>query len=388
MLATATLVAVLPTMFVGPIAGALVDRWNRRLIMIGADALIALVTLGLILLYRAGNLEVWQVYVAMAVRSLLGGFHWNAMQASTSLMVPDAQLTRISGLNQTLHGAMNIIAPPLGALLLGLFPLGQVLAVDLVTAALAVAPLLVFRIPQPAPRPATDAALTAGKPSVWADLRAGLRYVVGWPGLAAIFILAMFINFVSVPAFSLMPLLVTQHFGGGAPELGWLEAAWGVGVVAGGILLSVWGGFKRRILTSLMGILGIGAGMIIMGLTPASALLLAVAAMLFLGVMNPITNGPFAALVQSRVEPGMQGRVMSLAHSASTAMMPLSLMIAGPLADTFGVRVWYVVGGVLTVALGLVALAMPVIMNVEQNGAHATRIAPVSAPAASPPGGE
>jgi MFS transporter, DHA3 family, macrolide efflux protein len=376
-LATATLVAVLPGIVIGPFAGALVDRWNRRLIMIVADSLIALVTLGLIYLYATGRMQVWHVYVAMFLRAALGGFHWPAMQSSTSLMVPKEHLARVAGLNQTMMGIMNIISPPLGALLLSVLPLGKVLAVDVVTAGLAVAPLLFVTIPQPE-RSAPNAAQGAGRASVWADLRAGLQYVAGWPGLLAILVMAMAINFVVNPAFSLMPILVTKYFGLGALQLGWLESVWGIGVVVGGLVLSVWGGFKRRVVTSLLGIVGIGVGTLIVGLSPVDAFTMALLGMLVAGFMNPIVNGPFMAIMQTTVAPDMQGRVFSLVQSASLAMMPLSLLLAGPIADKLGVRVWYVAGGVLCIIIGLVAFAVPVIMQVEENG-H-----PSNAPHATP----
>jgi DHA3 family macrolide efflux protein-like MFS transporter len=376
-LATATLVAVLPGIVIGPFAGALVDRWNRRLIMIVADSLIALVTLGLIYLYATGRMQVWHVYVAMFLRAALGGFHWPAMQSSTSLMVPKEHLARVAGLNQTMMGIMNIISPPLGALLLSILPLGKVLAIDVVTAGLAVLPLLFVTIPQPE-RSASNAAQGAGRASVWVDLRAGLRYVAGWPGLLAILVMAMAINFVINPAFSLMPILVTKYFGLGALQLGWLESVWGIGVVVGGLVLSVWGGFKRRVVTSLLGIIGMGIGTLIVGLSPVGAFTIALLGMLVAGFMNPIVNGPFMAVMQTAVAPDMQGRVFSLVQSASLAMMPLSLLLAGPIADKLGVRVWYVAGGVLCIIIGLVAFAVPAIMQVEENG-H-----PSNAPHATP----
>jgi MFS transporter, DHA3 family, macrolide efflux protein len=372
-LAMATLVAVLPGIVIGPFAGALVDRWNRRLIMIAADSLIALVTLWLIYLYATGRMQVWQVYAAMFLRAALGGFHWPAMQSSTSLMVPKEQLARVAGLNQTMMGVMNIISPPLGALLLSVLPLGKVLAVDVVTAGLAVLPLLFVSIPQPE-RAASSTAPGTARTSVWADLRAGLRYVAGWPGLLAILIMAMAINFVVNPAFSLMPILVTKYFGLGALQLGWLESVWGIGVVVGGLVLSVWGGFKRRVVTSLLGIIGMGLGTLIVGLSPAGAFMMALLGMLVAGFMNPIVNGPFMAVMQTAVAPDMQGRVFSLIQSASMAMMPLSLLIAGPIADKLGVRVWYVAGGVLCIAIGALAFAVPAIMHVEDNG-HPTKAA-------------
>jgi DHA3 family macrolide efflux protein-like MFS transporter len=367
-LATATLAAVLPQVVVGPFAGALVDRWNRRVVMIVADSLIALATLGLIGLYAAGQMQVWHVYVAMFLRAALGAFHWTAMQASTSLMVPHQQLARVAGLNQTLNGAMNIVAPPLGALLLGVLPLSGVLAIDIATALMAVSPLLFIAIPQPVHRlDAAAAGSSQARPSMWSDLAAGLRYVAGWPGLLAIIIMAMALNFIINPAFSLMPILVTKHFGGGALQLGWLESAWGVGVVAGGLALSAWGGFRRRVATSLMGVVGMGIGTLAIGLSPASAFALALGGMFFGGFMNPMANGPLFATLQSTVAPEMQGRVMSLVGSGAAAMMPLSLLIAGPVADALGVRVWYVVGGLACAVIGLLAFTVPAIMSVEEN---------------------
>jgi DHA3 family macrolide efflux protein-like MFS transporter len=381
-LATATLAAVLPAVIVGPFSGALVDRWNRRLVMIAADSLIALATVLLIYLFRAGAMQVWVVYAVMAFRAALGGFQWTAMQASTSLMVPERQLTRVAALNQTLNGAMNVVAPPLAALLISLVPIQAVLGIDVFTAMLAVAPLLFISIPQPPQRQAglADAAAsgspTTAQSSVWEDLRAGLRYVWSWPGLFAVLILAMAINFVTTPAFSLMPILVTKHFGAGALQLGWMESGWGIGVVVGGLILSAWGGFRRKVVTSLTGVIGIGIGMLIVGVAPAGALAMAVAGMFLAGFMNPITNGPFFALLQSNVAPDVQGRVLGLVQSASAAMMPLSLLIAGPIADAWGVQVWYLVGGAATVLAGLVSFFVPVIMHVENRGTEQAAIGP------------
>ena len=112
-LATGTLVAILPGVVLGPFAGALVDRWNRRIVMMAADGFIALATLGLAVLYALGAMQIWHVYVIMFLRSLGGASHWPAMQASTSLMVPEEHLARVAGLNQTMQGALNIVAPPI-----------------------------------------------------------------------------------------------------------------------------------------------------------------------------------------------------------------------------------------------------------------------------------
>ena len=153
-LATATMMWVLPQVFLGPFAGAYVDRWNRRVVMIVADSLIALMALILAALFWSGTIQIWHVYVLMLIRSIGGVFHWPAMQASTSLMVPDEQLTRVAGVNQTMQGALNVIGPPLGAMLVALLPFEGIMLMDVGTAVLAVAPLFFVSIPQP-DRPST-----------------------------------------------------------------------------------------------------------------------------------------------------------------------------------------------------------------------------------------
>jgi len=364
-LALATLMAVLPGVFLAPFAGAVVDRWDRRLVMIAADALIALATIGLAGLFAMGAARVCMVYAVMFCRAAGSSFHWAAMQASTSLMVPGKELARVAGLNQTLQGAVNIVGPPVGALLLQVLPLQGVLALDVGTALLAIVPLLVVRIPRPR-RTESGAVREA---SVFEDVREGMIYVRRWPGLLLVLLMAAVVNLLLTPASSLMPLLVTDHFRGGALELGWLESSWGVGVVVGGLILSAWGGFSRRILTSLMGLAGVGLGFLIAGIVPPSALLMAVGGMLLAGTMNPITNGPIMAIIQAWVEPGMQGRVFALVQSLATAAIPVGMLIAGPVADLLGVRVWYVVGGATCILLSVAAFFVPAIVHLEEDRA-------------------
>jgi DHA3 family macrolide efflux protein-like MFS transporter len=382
-LATATLMWVVPQVFLGPVAGALVDRWNRRVVMIVADSLIALVALWLAYLFWTGSIQIWHVYVGLLVRGIGGCFHWPAMQASTSLMVPDEHLTRVAGLNQTMQGALNVVGPPLGAMLLALLPFEGIMLMDVGTAMFAVAPLFFVHVPQPerAAEPEDGRPARGKAPSVWSDVRAGLRYVWGWPGLFAVLIMATVLNFVVNPAFSLMPLLVKGHFGGDALQLGWLESSWGIGLVLGGLFLSAWGGFRRRVYTSLTGIVVQGVGIMLIGLAPANAFWLAVAGMFVGGVMNALVNGPMFAVLQAVVAPDMQGRVFTVVKSMASAAWPLSLAVAGPVADAVGVRPWYVVGGAVSVIMGLGAFFVPVIVNIEQNNGHSVvKPAPPVAP--------
>jgi DHA3 family macrolide efflux protein-like MFS transporter len=362
-LATSALMWAVPQVVLGPLIGAYVDRLNRRLVMIGSDVLTALVALGLAFLFWTGDIRVWQIYVAMFLRAVSGCFQWPAMQASTALMVPDKHLTRISGLNQTMQGALNIVGPPLGAVLVAVLPLQSILLMDVATMALAVLPLCFVRIPQPR----RDDVATR-KPSVWSDVREGFRYVWGWPGLFAIVVMAMLLNFIGGPAFTLVPLLVTDHFGGGALELGWMESSLGVGLLVGGLVLSTWGGFRRRVYTALSALALSGLAMAVIGAAPARLFWVAVGAQFASGALNSLTNGPFMALMQATVAPEKQGRVFAVVASLCSAAYPLSLFIAGPLADVFGVRPWYLVGGLLTSAIGIGALFVPTIVAVEENG--------------------
>jgi MFS transporter, DHA3 family, macrolide efflux protein len=365
-LATATLVALLPQIVLGPFAGALVDRWNRRIIMIVADTSIALATLLLFYLFASDQIQIWHIYAIMAIRSLGGAFHGPAMTASTSLMVPDKHLARIAGANQTLQGLLRIFAPPLGALLIELFSTKNVLLIDVGTAILAILPLFFIPIPQPA-RHALQASGEIAKTSYLHDLREGFAYVVRWKGLLGIIILAMLLNFMLVPASSLLPLVVTKVFNGGAAELGWVESVFGVGVIVGGVLLSVWGGFKRRIVTSFIGIIGIGLGIVLIGFIPVNMFSLFLIANFLVGFMQVFANGPLMAIMQSTVDPDMQGRVFSLLEAGAAAMMPLSLLIAGPIADQFGIRFWYIFGGTVCILMTITAMFIPAIMNIESN---------------------
>jgi MFS transporter, DHA3 family, macrolide efflux protein len=374
-LATASLVGLIPQVILGPLVGTLVDRWNRRIVMILADSVIALATLALAVLFWLGYVQFWHVYILMFIRSVAGGFHYASMQASTSLMVPKEHLARVQGMNQMLNGAMNIISAPLGALLLEVLPLQGVLAIDVTTALIAITPLFFIAVPQPARASASSGA--PGKTSVWGEMKQGLKYAFSWPGLVIIGIMATMINFLLTPAFSLMPILITKHFNGQALQLAWMESAFGVGVLLGGLLLSIWGGFKRRMYTSFVGVLGIGIASLTIGLLPATAFPMAVGGMFLAGLANPIANGPLFAALQASVDPEMQGRIFTLIGSFAGAMSPLGLIAAGPVADHLGVQTWFLIGGVVTLLMALTMFPIPAVLHFEDgHPQHKKSVAP------------
>jgi len=186
------------------------------------------------------------------------------------------------------------------------------------------------------------------------DVKEGFTYVWAWKGLMIVMAMAVVINLLINPAFALMPLLVSKHFGGGALEFSWMESAMGIGVVIGGLALGVWGGFRRKVYTSGIGIIGMGIGVAMIGFAPASVLGLAIAGSWLTGFMNPMTNGPLFAIIQSKVDKEKQGRVMTMISSFATAMTPIGMILAGPLSDKFGIQFWFVLGGIVCSAMALV----------------------------------
>ena len=360
-LATVSLAALLPGVLFGPVAGVLVDRFNRKAILIFSDSVSALLALALVALFWSGHIQLWHIYIINILRALAGTLQFPAVQSSTSLMVPKERLARISGLNQALQGLMMIAAPPLAAMLLSVLPLHTILGIDVLTAAIAILLLVGIRLPQPT----LDHAITNTVSTVWQDMRAGFSFLIRWPALLSVMCIAALLNLMLAPAFSLVPILVTQHFAGSAMQLGWMNAAYGIGIIGGGTLLAVWGGFKRRILTALLGVTGLGVGSFLIGISPSNAFGLALTGMVIVGVMNAFANGPFFAILQATVPTELQGRVFTTLMSISMAMAPIGLAIAGPLADRFGIQLWFILGALICGLMAIWILLSPALLNLE-----------------------
>ncbi len=364
-LATSTLVSLLPNVLFAPFIGALVDRWDRKRIMIVSDLMIAFVTLLLIILFKTEQIKLGYIYVALFLRELGSTFHWPSMRSSTSLLVPKEQMSRVEGMNQSIRGLLNVIGPPLAALLLEISPIYNILFIDILTALLAVAPLTFVRIPKPVE--ASEGKFSSAS-ELFNDVKFGFRYLWNWKGMLLLTLTATLLNFLINPGFTLAPLLVTQHFSGGAIQLSLVESVFGIGVIAGGLILSTWGGFKKHILTSLTGIIGMGIGILLIAIAPADQFNLALAGMLITGVMNPIANGSLTAIMQSNVKPEMQGRVFTTLNSMASAMSPISMLIAAPVAGIVGIQGWFYIGGLGCILMGLLGIFNPAIMNIEKEG--------------------
>ena len=370
-LATATLLGLLPPIVLGPVIGALIDRWNRKTVMLAADGFVAVASLLLAWLFAAGIADIPHVLALVFLRALGAAFHSPAMTASTTLMVPEKHFTRIQGLNQGMQGLLTIVAAPLGALLLAIFSMTAVMMVDVGTALLAILPLLAIRVP----RPTRSNSLV--RSSVWAETAAGFRYLVRRRGHATLIAMSALINALLVPAFSLLPLLVLQRLNGGAAQFGWLSSALGLGLIVGGVALGAWGGFRRRIVTTLAAMTALGVAVTAVGLTPAGSFLWALVSMSCVGVIVPLVNGPVFAILQATIAPDYQGRVFSLVASLAGGVAPLGLIVAAPVAEIVGVGFWYLAGGIACVAMGIAGFFAPALMRIEDGttgGVASTRV--------------
>ena len=351
----ATLVTMLPRTVLGPFVGVWIDRTNRRYVMQIADALTASVTIVLAVLFYLDMVEIWHIYVLLFATALGQTTHSSAFTASTTLMVPKNQLTRIGGLNQVLAGATSILAPPAGALLIEILPIQGILTIDVVTAIIAVTSLFFIQVPQPERSTAEEQA------SMWQDVKSSFKYVWTWRGLAIVTGISMILNFMLVPAFALLALIVFEYFKGGALQLGWMEAAFGIGMLAGGALLGIWGGFKKRINTTIVGTGLLGLMMVVIGIMPSNFIFLAIGAMFLAGVGLSLGNGAGQALQQVLIVPNMQGRVFATLSALRALMSPLGLALAGPFTHVFGIQSWMLWAGI---GITIMIAAMPFISEV------------------------
>ena len=361
-LATAALIGLLPQVLLGPFFGALVDRWNRKRIMLISDSIIALASAWLAWMFYIDAASSVHVFVVLGVRAIGGAFHGPAMLASTSLMVPEEHYVRVQGLSQALQNGSPLLAAPIGALLVSWLPMSSILLIDLGTALIAVIPLLFVKVPQPETQQESSE-----QSSVFADVAEGIRYLRQHCEQMYLVIGAAFVNFCVVPAFALLPLYVLQELDGGAYYLSALQLLFGVGGVVGGSLLASWGGFERRAYTVLLGFACMGAATLIIGIAPADSQWMPGTAMFFVGAAAAMINGAIMAILQSQVPADYQGRLFTLLASIAGAMTPLALLLAAPVAELFGIRFWYVAGGVSCLLVAAVAASIPAVIGMEDS---------------------
>ncbi|WP_210270054.1 MFS transporter [Aureimonas mangrovi] len=354
-LATAGMFALLPQALLGPLGGTLADRYSRRLIMIVADVISALCMSVLIWLFLTNAIELWHLYTMMAIRSSMQAFQGPAASASIAMLVPRSFLPRAAGLNQTMIGIMTVAAAPLGALAISLMPIGWALSIDVFTALLGVVPLLLFSIPQ----------LFVAKQDrvgLWREFREGLALVWDNGGLRRLYALVTATVLVIMPSFTLVPLLVREHFSGGAPQVALLEAIGGMAMIAGGVLITVLAP-KRLILWVILGFGVSSLTLAFVALAPADQFWLGIAWWGVSSIAFIMGNAPLMTLMQTIVPNHLQGRALSLLSTVIALSAPIGLAIVTPLGELIGVR-WLFVGmGLLSGVICLLGLFSRAIRN-------------------------
>jgi DHA3 family macrolide efflux protein-like MFS transporter len=316
--------AALPMMAAGSFAGVLVDRWERRRVLVLCDAGQAVGTLLLLASFLSGGFQLWHLYAVATLQGLLGMFQRPAMEATVALLVPPAHLDRANVIRQLAGPAAGILAPVLAGALYGLVGVAGVMAVDLATFAVAVAVVSRARIPRPS-RP--DG---AARRSIWADYRSGLTFLRERPTLLYLMFYAAAINFLLAGPMSLTtPYVLTLT--GSERTLGLLLGTMNIGIVAGGVMMGAWGGTRPRIHGIMLGLLFRAACLALYGLArtpPALGL-----ALFFIFFTNPLVDASFASLLQLKVPAALQGRIFALLFQLMYLTNPLSLLLTGPLVD-------------------------------------------------------
>jgi MFS family permease len=326
--AITVLLANLPRILLAPWAGSLADRWNRRWIMILADAGSALTTLFAVVLLSFNELQIWHVYVIVVCSSIFGAFQEPAYTASITMLVPKKDLARASGLTQLGQAIEPLVTPLLAGFLFVLIGLRGIFLLDFISFFFAVGALLLVRIPQPKIE-ADSGAAPGSKPSVWGDMVFGWSYLWRLRGLFWMLWYFALVNFLLNFAMVLMGPLVLSF--GDASTLGVVQMAAGFGMLLGSLVVSAWGGPKRRV-PAIIGIIAASAvGLAVVGLRPS--VYTTAGGILFMLFCIPAASAFSQAIFQSKVSPGAQGRVFAARGMISRSMMPLAFLIAGPLAD-------------------------------------------------------
>jgi MFS family permease len=318
-----------PYVIISPLAGVIVDRVDRRLLLVLSDLGAGLVTAGLLILFSNNQLEVGHLYLAQAMTSVLEAFQVPAYSASITMLVRREQYGRASGLNSLAESASTVLSPILAGLLLAIVDIDGVMIVDLITFLVGAGALLVVRIP----KPPVEGADGRGRRGALSRLSFGFRYILARRGLTGLMLMFAGIHFfASLTYFSILPALILARSGGDQIALATVEGALGVGGIAGSIVIGIWGGPKRRIHAILMGTaLSFLAGDFFLGMGQQLVVWTA-AAFMAAFFIPPITSAQ-QAIWQSKVPPQLQGRVFSAKSMMQMATFPLGFLLSGPLAD-------------------------------------------------------
>lgn len=337
---------ITPFLLVSPLAGVMVDRYNRKYMMMVSDLLAGVATVGILVLQALGVLEIWHLYVASIFQGLGNAFQWPAYSAAISTMVPKEQLGRANGMWSLLEAGPNVFAPLLAGVLLPVIGLTGIMAFDVATFVLAIGALLLVHVPQPE----RSASGREGQGRWWQEAVYGFRYIFARPSLLGLQMVFFFGNLFFGIGFTATPAMILARSGGSEITFGSVMTFGAVGGVVGGLIMSAWGGTKRKVHGVLLGHILSGIfGMTLMGLGRSLPVWMAGA---FLGwILMPWVNGSNQAIWQAKVAPDVQGRVFAARRLIAWFTQPIAPIIGGVLAD-FVLEPRLQVGGTLVGIFG------------------------------------
>lgn len=323
--AITVLLGTIPRVLLLPIAGSIADRFNRRFIMIAADTLNALLTLIIFLLLGAGNLQLWHIYVIAMLESVFAAFQEPAFSASISTIVPKEKLGSANGMIQMREALSTVFTPVLAGILFVAIGFSGIIMIDFVTFFFAVGALLFVRIPQP------EQTQEHKDKNVWQDIVFGWNYLRERQGLFGLLIYYAMVNFLlNWSAVLLIPMVLSRFT---ADVLGMIQTVMGVGMLVGSIIMSAWGGARKRVPAAIGFILLGVTGFVIAGLQPNPFLIGAGIFLLMFSV--PLASGNSQVVFQTKIPQEIQGRSFAVRSAITQSMMPLAFITAGPLADKF-----------------------------------------------------
>ncbi len=344
-LSLGTFLYFLPIVLITPIAGVLIDRWNRKKLIAIVDSFQALVTVWIIFLFYFGIANPIVVILINSLRGVCQAFHMPAISAIVPTMVPKDKLSRINGVSSLFTSLIQLIGPVIGATLYIFFPLEVILWLDVFTFCIAIVPLLLIKIPSI--RNLAEISEKKEPTSFKRDFKEGITVIKLIPGLVILLILDIFLNFLVSPINVLLPFYVSQTHLGTAFDLALIMVCLNVGMILGGVVTTLKKKWEHKVTIYFSGLLVLMGMFSVLAFTPTRVFSIIWVGTGIVGFILPVVNTIYMTIIQTTVPPDKMGRVSSVIQSLSMAMFPLGTIISGPLADLIGIRIVFLFSGVI-----------------------------------------
>lgn len=359
-LAYAAIAGLLPQILLGPFAGVFIDRWNRKWTMIGADFFVAICSAIIALFFYLDIVELWSIYILLMLRSVGSAFHAPAMKSIIPVMAPKSKLVRIAGVNEIIQSISIICGPMLGALCLLTFGMSTVMLLDVAGAVIACTSLLFASIPH-----VTDIGRSAK--SILQDMKGGATAILRNKGMSWLMASEVVVNFFVMPIVAVMPLMTLHYFQGSAYQVSLIEGLYGIGLLVGGVILSVWNPKLKKVTLIIFGFSGLGLVLALCGALPSDFFVTYAVLTIGQGLAVPLFTGPFTVLIQTQFESVYLGRVFALYGSLSQFPAIIGLLFAGFIADEIGVEKLFLFGGIIVMLTGVSLFFIPAVQQVEHH---------------------